>query len=115
MLDLDHFKDYNDRLGHQAGDRFLKETAAAWQSHTRRSDFIARYGGEEFSIALVDCPLDEAAEALELLRAMTPEGASSSAGVALWDGSESEAELVARADAALYEAKRGGRDRVVSA
>jgi diguanylate cyclase (GGDEF)-like protein len=115
MLDLDHFKDYNDRLGHQAGDRFLKETAADWQSHTRRSDFIARYGGEEFSIALVDCPLDEATEALELLRAMTPDGASSSAGVALWDGSESEAELVARADAALYEAKRGGRDRVVSA
>ena len=47
--------------------------------------------------------------------ALTPEGASSSAGVALWDGSETDAELVARADAALYEAKRGGRDRVVSA
>ncbi len=115
MLDLDHFKDYNDRFGHQAGDRFLKETAAAWQSHTRRSDFIARYGGEEFAIAMVDCDLEEASEALELLRALTPEGASSSAGVALWDGSEAEAELVARADAALYEAKRGGRDQVVTA
>jgi diguanylate cyclase (GGDEF)-like protein len=115
MLDLDHFKDYNDRLGHQAGDRFLKEAAAGWQSHTRRSDFIARYGGEEFAIALVDCNLEEAAESLELLRALTPEGASSSAGVALWDGSETDAELVARADAALYDAKRSGRDRVVSA
>lgn len=115
VIDLDHFKDYNDRLGHQAGDRFLKETAAAWQSHTRRSDFIARYGGEEFSIAMVDCGLEEAKEALELLRALTPDGASSSAGVALWDASETEAELVARADAALYEAKRGGRDRVISA
>jgi diguanylate cyclase (GGDEF)-like protein len=115
MLDLDHFKDYNDRLGHQAGDRFLKEAAAAWQSHTRRSDFIARYGGEEFAIAMVDCGIDEAREALELLRALTPEGASSSAGVALWDSSETESELVARADVALYEAKRAGRDRVVSA
>jgi diguanylate cyclase (GGDEF)-like protein len=115
MLDLDHFKEYNDRLGHQAGDRFLKETAAAWQSHTRHADFISRYGGEEFAIALVDCELEEATEALELLRAITPEGASSSAGVVHWDGSETEAELVARADAALYEAKRGGRDRVVRA
>jgi diguanylate cyclase (GGDEF)-like protein len=115
MLDLDHFKDYNDRFGHQAGDRFLKETAAAWQSHTRRSDFIARYGGEEFAIAMIDCGMEEASEALELLRALTPEGASSSAGVALWDGSETEAELVARADAALYKAKRGGRDQVVAA
>ncbi len=61
------------------------------------------------------CELDEAAEALELLRALTPEGASSSAGVALWDGAESESELVSRADAALYAAKRGGRDQVVTA
>ncbi len=115
MLDLDHFKDYNDRLGHQAGDRFLKEAAAAWQSHTREADLIARYGGEEFAIALVDCDLEEAGGALELLREITPDGARSSAGVALWDGAESEAELTARADAALYAAKRGGRDRVVTA
>ena len=115
MLDLDHFKDYNDLLGHQAGDRFLKEAAAAWQAQTRKADVIARYGGEEFAIALVDCELSEAAEALELIRAATPEGSSSSAGVAQWDGSESEAELVARADAALYAAKRGGRDRVITA
>jgi diguanylate cyclase (GGDEF)-like protein len=115
ILDLDHFKAYNDRHGHQAGDRFLKEAAAAWQARIRETDLIARYGGEEFAIALPDCELPEATETLGLLRRETPEGESSSAGVAAWNGTESEAELVARADAALYEAKRTGRDRVIVA
>jgi diguanylate cyclase (GGDEF)-like protein len=115
MMDLDHFKEFNDRHGHQGGDRFLKEAAAAWQSRIRETDLIARYGGEEFAIALLDCDLHEATEMLDLVRLETPEGESTSAGVAAWDGSESEAELVARADAALYEAKRAGRDRVVAA
>ena len=57
MLDLDHFKEYNDRHGHQGGDRFLKEAAAAWQTRIRETDLIARYGGEEFAIALLDCEL----------------------------------------------------------
>ena len=114
MLDLDHFKDYNDVFGHQAGDRFLKEAASAWQARTRKSDLIARYGGEEFALTLLDCGLREGAELLELLREVTPEGASSSVGVALWDCEEDAAALVARADAALYEAKRAGRDRVVT-
>jgi diguanylate cyclase (GGDEF)-like protein len=114
MLDLDHFKEYNDRNGHQGGDRFLKEAAAAWQSSIRETDLIARYGGEEFAIALLDCELDEAIETLDLLRQATPEGESSSAGVVAWDGEESETELVARADAILYEAKRAGRDRVLA-
>jgi diguanylate cyclase (GGDEF)-like protein len=115
ILDLDHFKQYNDRHGHQAGDRFLKEAAAAWQARIRETDLIARYGGEEFAIALPDCELHEATETLGVLRVETPEGESSSAGVAAWNGTESEAELVARADAALYEAKRTGRDRVIVA
>jgi diguanylate cyclase (GGDEF)-like protein len=114
MLDLDHFKDYNDRNGHQGGDRFLKESAAAWQARIRETDLIARYGGEEFAIALLDCELDEAIETLDLMRQATPEGESSSAGVVAWDGEESEAELVSRADAVLYEAKRAGRDRVLA-
>jgi diguanylate cyclase (GGDEF)-like protein len=114
MIDLDHFKEYNDRHGHQAGDRFLKQAAAGWQTRIRETDLIARYGGEEFAVALLDCELPEAAEMLDLLREETPEGESTSAGVAAWDGSESEAELVARADAALYKAKRAGRDRVVA-
>jgi diguanylate cyclase (GGDEF)-like protein len=115
MLDLDHFKEYNDRNGHQAGDRFLKESAAAWQARIRETDLIARYGGEEFAVALLDCELDEAVEALDLMRQATPEGESSSAGVVFWDGEENAVELVARADAALYSAKRAGRDRVIAA
>jgi diguanylate cyclase (GGDEF)-like protein len=114
MLDLDHFKQYNDRFGHQAGDRFLKEAAAAWQARTRESDLVARYGGEEFAVAVLDCELAEAAELLESLREQTPEGASCSVGLAQWDRAESPPALVARADAALYEAKRRGRDRVIS-
>ncbi len=114
ILDLDQFKEYNDRHGHQGGRRFLKEAAAAWQARIRETDLIARYGGEEFAIALVDCELAEATEMLDLLRRETPEGESSSAGVAAWNGSESEDELLARADTALYDAKRAGRDRVVS-
>jgi diguanylate cyclase (GGDEF)-like protein len=115
ILDLDHFKEYNDNHGHQAGDRFLKEAAAAWQTRIRETDLIARYGGEEFAVALVDCQLQEAAEMLELLRRETPEDESSSVGLAAWNGSEGEDELLARADAALYEAKRTGRDRVIVA
>jgi diguanylate cyclase (GGDEF)-like protein len=114
MLDLDHFKEYNDRHGHQGGDRFLKEAAAAWQTWIRETDLIARYGGEEFAIALLDCELHEAIETLDLVRQATPEGESSSAGVVAWDGEEGEADLVARADAVLYEAKRAGRDRVIA-
>ncbi len=114
MLDLDHFKQYNDRLGHQAGDRFLKEAAASWQARTRETDLIARYGGEEFAVALLDCGIEQATELLEELRGQTPEGASCSVGLAQWDGRESGAQLVERADTALYEAKRGGRDRLVT-
>jgi diguanylate cyclase (GGDEF)-like protein len=114
MLDLDHFKAYNDRHGHQGGDRFLKQAASVWQERIRETDLIARYGGEEFTIALLDCELAEAAEMVDALRAETPEGESCSAGVAAWDGSETDEELVARADAALYEAKHAGRDRVIA-
>jgi diguanylate cyclase (GGDEF)-like protein len=115
MLDLDHFKQYNDRNGHQGGDRFLKEAAASWQARIRETDLIARYGGEEFAIALLDCELEEATEMVDQVRAETPEGESCSAGVAAWNGRESEAELMARADSALYDAKRAGRDRVIAA
>jgi diguanylate cyclase (GGDEF)-like protein len=111
LLDLDHFKEYNDRLGHQAGDRFLKEAAAAWQAVVRRTDLVARYGGEEFAILLPDCELDNALEIADRLRTAQPEG-TCSLGVAQWDGREDVAALVARADRALYAAKDAGRDRV---
>jgi Diguanylate cyclase, GGDEF domain/CHASE domain len=60
LLDLDHFKAYNDQHGHQAGDRLLKACAAAWQSRLRKTDLLARYGGEEFAVLLPDCALDDA-------------------------------------------------------
>jgi diguanylate cyclase (GGDEF)-like protein len=115
MLDLDYFKDYNDRNGHQAGDRLLKEAAARWGAHVRETDLLARYGGEEFAVAMPDCDLERASEVIERIRAATPEGEKASAGVVVWDGEESEIQLVARADQALYKAKRGGRDRVETA
>jgi diguanylate cyclase (GGDEF)-like protein len=115
MLDLDRFKDYNDRHGHLAGDRLLKEAAGAWRGALRETDRIARYGGEEFSIVLPDCTLEDAVQLVERLRMVTPGGETCSAGVAEWNGDEPPETLVRRADAALYEAKRIGRDRVVVA
>jgi diguanylate cyclase (GGDEF)-like protein len=115
MLDLDRFKRFNDELGHQAGDRLLKEAAAAWRSELRATDTLARYGGEEFAVLLPGCDPDQAVRLLERLRGATPAGQTCSAGVASWDGTEDAAALVARADAALYEAKSAGRDRVVTA
>jgi diguanylate cyclase (GGDEF)-like protein len=110
LLDLDHFKAYNDRHGHQAGDRLLKATAAAWQDRLRKTDLLARYGGEEFAVLLPDCGLDGAMEIAERLRT-APSECTCSIGVAAWDGREAATELVDRADRALYAAKEAGRDR----
>jgi diguanylate cyclase (GGDEF)-like protein/PAS domain S-box-containing protein len=114
MIDLDSFKRFNDEQGHQAGDAVLREAGASWRMTLRVTDFIARYGGEEFAVLLPDCPPDEALGVLARLRAATPRNQTCSAGVAYWDRSESSEALVGRADAALYEAKRAGRNRVVS-
>ena len=113
IIDLDHFKDFNDERGHQAGDTLLREAALAWRVGLRVTDTIARYGGEEFAALLPGCPPSEVLAIVERLRSATPESQTCSAGVAYWDGSESPENLVGRADAALYEAKRAGRDRVV--
>jgi diguanylate cyclase (GGDEF)-like protein len=115
MLDLDYFKNYNDQRGHQAGDRLLKQSAAAWVRELRASDTLARYGGDEFSVALPGCTLANARDIVERLRAAMPADQTVSAGVACWNGRETTEELVGRADAALYEAKRSGRDRLVTA
>jgi diguanylate cyclase (GGDEF)-like protein len=115
MLDLDFFKLYNDQSGHQAGDSLLKRATAAWSEELRTSEILARYGGEEFAVALPACPLADAKVIVERLRAAMPSGQTVSAGLACWNGRESADELVGRADAALYEAKRAGRDRLVSA
>jgi len=113
LVDLDRFKAFNDEHGHQAGDRLLKSAAAAWRTALRASDTLARYGGEEFAVALPSCSLTEAEVVLDRLRALTPEGQTCSVGLAQWTTGESERALVARADEALYEAKRSGRDALV--
>jgi diguanylate cyclase (GGDEF)-like protein len=111
MLDLDHFKRYNDDRGHQTGDRLLKQVAGAWNSELRPTDLLARYGGEEFALALPACGAEEALAVVERLRAVMPDEQTCSAGLACWDGTESAGELLGRADHALYEAKRSGRNR----
>lgn len=115
LADLDGFKALNDTHGHQAGDRLLREVAAAWRRCLREVDVIARLGGDEFGFILPDCPRDGAMLVAERLRMAVPDSVGCSFGVAAWDGYESAAELTERADHALYEAKRGGRDRVVAA
>jgi diguanylate cyclase (GGDEF)-like protein len=114
LLDLDDFKGYNDRHGHQAGDRLLKEVSAAWQAILRMSDVLARIGGDEFAVLLPGCALETAAQIAERLRSAVP-AANCSVGVASWDRVETVEELLARADGALYEAKEGGRGQVVVA
>jgi diguanylate cyclase (GGDEF)-like protein len=115
LLDLDHFKGYNDDHGHQGGDRLLKEAAAAWQTRMRRTDLLARYGGEEFAVLLRDGTQAEAVMVLDDLRAVMPAGQTFSAEIAEWDGHERPERLVGRADRALYEAKHAGRNRIVVA
>jgi hypothetical protein len=81
----------------------------------RTQDVFARYGGEEFCVLLSGCSADEAVATMEHFRAATPYGQTFSAGLAMWDGVETPEHLLGRADGALYEAKHGGRDRIVLA
>jgi diguanylate cyclase (GGDEF)-like protein len=115
MLDLDRFKDFNDDRGHQAGDRLLKQSAAAWATQLRTTDMLARYGGEEFALVLPGCTLSDGQLLVERLRAAMPDDQTVSAGIAQWDGAETPELLVGRADRALYAAKKGGRDRLYTA
>jgi diguanylate cyclase (GGDEF)-like protein/PAS domain S-box-containing protein len=111
MIDLDNFKRVNDRMGHATGDRILRNAAAAWREVLRSGDLLARYGGDEF-IAVLPGGIDDALAAVERLRANTPADCNCSAGVAAWAPGMSRDQLLAVADAALYEAKSQGGDRV---
>jgi len=121
FLDIDHFKNVNDTLGHEAGDQLLKIFAARMRDCVRQSDTVARLAGDEFTIILEG--LRDANDAkmlasklVEVLRGPTPLAGklfeiTTSVGVALWNtGDTDDAELLRRADAALYEAKRRGRN-----
>lgn len=123
LLDLDRFKMVNDTHGHAAGDRVLTETAARIGSGLRTEDFIGRYGGEEFLGILprTDRSSSErvCGRVLECVSATSIDiggpqiRMTVSIGVALFDGNEGVDRIIGRADAALYEAKDGGRNRVV--
>jgi diguanylate cyclase (GGDEF)-like protein/PAS domain S-box-containing protein len=115
VLDLDHFKSFNDELGHREGDHFLRRCAVEWRSRLRATDLLARYGGEEFALCLPECSLEEAAVIVERLRCSTPKDRTCSAGVAQWDGVEPVDRLFGRADQALYQAKAAGRNRTIVA
>lgn len=122
LLDLDHFKKVNDSYGHEAGDRLLCAFAATAGETIRVGDLLARYGGEEFCVLLPDSNLAEAAKVAERLRARFDLvrirvgdvvcGATVSIGVAEFNAGETIDQCVARADRALYAAKRNGRNRV---
>jgi len=122
MLDVDHFKNYNDSHGHLAGDEVLTRVGALLRECTRGVDCSARYGGEEFVLVLPETGVDRAVEVAERIRArLAKEGFSNgritlSAGVAQFpkDGETPET-ILSSADAALYRAKGEGRDRVVLA
>lgn len=115
IFDFDHFKAYNDANGHTAGDALLAGAALMWRRELRPTDFLARYGGEEFAAVLPACTLEGARVVVERIRAATPAGQTVSAGIAQWDGAEDNEALVARADAALYQAKAAGRNRALLA
>ena len=121
MADLDHFKALNDTYGHETGDRALRVFAQVTREAVRANDVICRHGGEEFAIAFPACTAQQAGEALDALRSRLS-AATSVAGLPTFTVSFGVAEAVdredlssalARADAALLEAKTAGRDRVV--
>ncbi|WP_433717263.1 GGDEF domain-containing protein [Actinoplanes sp. CA-051413] len=115
LLDLDHFKKFNDSYGHPAGDRLLKEASAAWHGALRQGDTVARWGGEEFVVLLPGADAEVAREVLGRALARTPLGQTFSAGVAQWDGTETSEDLLQRADAGLYAAKAAGRNQIAAA
>jgi diguanylate cyclase len=114
MLDIDHFKKFNDRHGHQAGDLLLREAVAAWSEVLGNRGILARYGGEEFAVLLPQHDIDEAVNMVYALRAVTPSNQSFSAGVTIWDPKTEPSAALAQADRCMYDAKRAGRDRVVA-
>lgn len=121
FLDLDYFKRINDLHGHQAGDEVLRDFSALVLGQVREQDILARWGGEEFALLCPNTALDGASQIAEKLRCLVRQHdfpaaghVTCSLGVAQWREGEQQSEWVARVDAALYKAKGGGRDQVVS-
>ncbi|WP_046216028.1 sensor domain-containing diguanylate cyclase [Paenibacillus wulumuqiensis] len=119
LLDVDHFKSFNDNWGHQEGDLVLKHLGRVLNDYCRPGDMTVRYGGEEFAVLLPDTSLYEARSVAERLRKLieleSPSrkySVTASFGVAEWDGTQSAEQLIQEADDALYRAKDEGRNRV---
>ena len=121
MADIDHFKSINDAYGHAMGDKVLKQVAQILRDACRKEDIVARYGGEEFLVILPDSGAGAAADCGERMRKAVA-GASftgidrpvtASFGATVLTPADTEDDFLKRADAALYEAKAGGRNRVV--
>jgi diguanylate cyclase (GGDEF)-like protein len=123
LFDIDHFKKINDTYGHLAGDAVLRQLGAIVRNKVRRDDIVARVGGEEFGILLPEVGRDGGADVARKLREMvestdfrfenTTIDVTISLGVSQWEpGVKDAQDLVARADAKLYEAKNSGRNRV---
>jgi diguanylate cyclase (GGDEF)-like protein len=126
ILDIDHFKHFNDSYGHATGDRVLQVVAAVMQQHVRKSDICSRHGGEEFGMLLPNTPGDNASFMANRLRRTLAEtrytglGLPSDVNITISMGvatcprdATTVAELFELADKALYQAKAGGRDRVI--
>jgi len=119
ILDIDHFKSVNDDFGHQAGDAVLRLVSASVHAALRSSDVFARYGGDEFAVILPKAKLEDALTVAEKLRSAVAglsvpgitRALTLSVGAASLAKGEAMGAFVARADAALYQAKRSGRDR----
>jgi diguanylate cyclase (GGDEF)-like protein len=114
LIDLDQFKAFNDAHGHQAGDALLCDVAVALRTQLRGVDLLARWGGEEFAVALPGCDADLAQDVAHRLRRATPGGQTCSVGLTTAVPNDTPDSVLRRADSALYEAKRAGRNRVVA-
>jgi diguanylate cyclase (GGDEF)-like protein len=115
LLDIDHFRIYNEEHGHRSGDRLLQELSSRWRKMVGPGDVLARHGGEEFALLIRDATPAAALALVDRLRQATPRGHTCSAGLAVWDGTEPADAVMARADEALFDAKRQGRNRTVLA
>lgn len=121
FIDLDHFKHVNDRFGHEAGDRVLRNASLQLRTHLRAGDMLARWGGEEFLLIMPNTTASQACLGLQRVcdagLGTTPDGqpVTASVGVAerLADGVWDWVELVAKADNRMYEAKKAGRNRMI--
>ena len=111
-MDLNGFKALNDSQGHEAGDRALKEVAGGWSAELRPEDLLARIGGDEFMAILPGCVSSHCDAVAQRLRRAVRHPAGAGVGIAVWDGLESPAELLRRADQALYADKAQGTQRL---